>query len=55
MLVKQLEEMPNVEIRTNAMVLGRYEDGALTVEENEDFKVIYPRNPSLLPVPAKKC
>ena len=43
MLVKQLEEMPNVEIRTNAMVLGRYEDGALTVEENEDFKVIYPK------------
>lgn len=43
MLVKELEQMPNVEIRTNAMVLGRYEDGALTVDDNDQFKVIYPK------------
>lgn len=43
MLVAELQKMPNVEIRTNAMVLGRYEDGALTVEDNGAFKVIYPQ------------
>lgn len=42
MLVKELKSMDNVEIRTNAMVIGRYDDGALTVDENDEFKLIYP-------------
>ena len=44
MLIKELESLPNVEIMLGATVIGRYfQDGALTIEDHEAFKVILPQ------------
>jgi sarcosine oxidase subunit alpha len=44
MLVKELEALPNVEISLGATVLGHYfEDGAITVEDREVFRVLMPK------------
>ncbi|MCE5196085.1 MAG: NAD(P)/FAD-dependent oxidoreductase [Negativicutes bacterium] len=43
MLQEELRRLPNVEIKTNAMVLGRYEDGSVTIDDRDQFKVIHPQ------------
>ncbi|HZW50045.1 MAG TPA: NAD(P)/FAD-dependent oxidoreductase [Bacillota bacterium] len=43
MLLEEVRQLSNIEVRTNAMVLGRYEDGAVTIDDNDQFKVIYPQ------------
>lgn len=44
MLIKELEEHPNVEIMLGATVLGRYfEDGAITVDDHGAFRVLHPK------------
>jgi len=44
MLIEELRSLSNVEIMTGATVIGRYfEDGALTIEDHEEFRVMLPK------------
>ena len=43
MLLEELRQLPNVEIKTNVMVLGQYEDGSVTIDDNDRFKVLHPQ------------
>ena len=44
MLIDELNSLPNVEINLGATVIGRYfEDGALTIEDHEAFRVMLPQ------------
>ena len=42
-LIKELKELPNVELMLGTTVLSRYyEDGMITIEDHEAFKIMHP-------------
>lgn len=43
-LEKQINELPNITVYTNATVLGMYEDGILTVEKDDKYIKIKPKS-----------
>ncbi|MEG1528075.1 MAG: NAD(P)/FAD-dependent oxidoreductase [Clostridia bacterium] len=42
-LLQEVLDNPNITIMTNATVLGVYEDGVITIEQNNKYKKVFPK------------